>query len=68
MGYIDVSPTKGDPSTFTITHHWDIRPWFAPHKILTQTKVVGTADDLERALAGGDKFAENKHGRGVAMQ
>jgi len=68
MGYVDVSPSKDDSSTFTILYRWETRPWYAPERLIFQTKEIGSADDLERAIAGGDKFAEKKCGRDVVLQ
>ena len=63
-----MTPSKTDPNIWTIAHKWDMRPWYAPNSIQRRSQDIGSAEDLERAIAGGDKFAEKTCGRDVMLQ
>ncbi|WWC60064.1 uncharacterized protein I303_102627 [Kwoniella dejecticola CBS 10117] len=71
-GYIAIDPSPNAQAKFTITYRHAIPPELTGVRTsrspFGRVKVVGHADDLERALQTGDKYLERTLGRDLYLQ
>ncbi|WVQ94456.1 hypothetical protein IAU59_001535 [Kwoniella sp. CBS 9459] len=73
-GYLSIDPSPAESSPrYTITFRHAIPPELGRSRGIKSSpygkpRIVGHADDLERAIQTGDKYAENSLGRDLSLQ